>query len=82
MFSMDQGEVVDGKIQKVNEFGAFVLIGPLSTVAQVSDLRRTGKRRNVTGYCSVRSSSGRYIGESSHIRARIVSKSINHNDLK
>ena len=38
MFSMDQGEVVDGKIQKVNEFGAFVLIGPTEALLHKSQI--------------------------------------------
>ncbi|HJM67106.1 MAG TPA: DNA-directed RNA polymerase [Candidatus Thalassarchaeaceae archaeon] len=82
MFSMDQGEVVDGKIQKVNDFGAFVLIGPTEALLHKSQIFEEPVNVELGQGIAriIGSSSGRHIGESTHIRARIVSKSINHND--
>jgi DNA-directed RNA polymerase subunit E' len=82
MFSMDQSEVVDGKVQKVNDFGAFVLIGPVEALLHKSQIFEEPVNVELGQGIAriVGSQSGRNISDNSHIRARIVSKSINHND--
>ena len=45
LFCMDDYEVVEGVVSEVNEFGAFVRIGPMEALLQVPNYGRHRRRQ-------------------------------------
>ena len=82
VFTMDNNEVIDGAVSEVSEYGAFVRIGPMEALLHKSQILDEPVQVNLGGD-SARiegQQSGRSLVMGSSVRARIVSKSINHND--
>jgi len=75
LFCMDDYEVVEGAISEVNEFGAFVRIGPMEALLHKSQILDDQVEVNVgAGTISGRNDDKR-LGIGTAVRARIVSLS-------
>ena len=78
---MDDYEVVEGAISEVNEFGAFVRIGPMEALLHKSQILDDQVEVNVgAGTISGRNDDKR-LGIGTAVRARIVSLSPDTSDL-
>ncbi|GIS50279.1 MAG: hypothetical protein Ct9H90mP24_5710 [Methanobacteriota archaeon] len=79
---MDNNEVIDGAVSEVSEYGAFVRIGPMEALLHKSQILDEPVQVNLGGDAAriEGQQSGRSLVMGSSVRARIVSKSINHND--
>ena len=82
VFTMDNNEVIDGAVSEVSEYGAFVRIGPMEALLHKSQILDEPVQVNLGGDAAriEGQQSGRSLVMGSSVRARIVSKSINHND--
>jgi len=80
LFCMDDYEVVEGVVSEVNEFGAFVRIGPMEALLHKSQILDEPVQVNMGIRRIEGSQSGKHIEEGSYVRSRIVSKAINQND--
>ena len=80
LFCMDDYEVVEGAISEVNEFGAFVRIGPMEALLHKSQILDDQVEVNVgAGTISGRNDDKR-LGIGTAVRARIVSLSPDTSD--
>ena len=80
LFCMEDYEVVEGAVSEVNEFGAFVRIGPMEALLHKSQIMEDMVDANVgMGWIEGRQS-GRRIGVGNSVRARIVSLSPDTSD--
>ena len=80
LFCMEDYEVVEGAVSEVNEFGAFVRIGPMEALLNKSQIMEDMVDANVgMGWIEGRQS-GRRIGVGNSVRARIVSLSPDTSD--
>ena len=80
LFCMDDYEVVEGAISEVNEFGAFVRIGPMEALLHKSQILESQVEVNVgAGTISGRDDDKR-LGIGTAVRARIVSLSPDTSD--
>ena len=80
LFCMEDYEVVEGAVSEVNEFGAFVRIGPMEALLHKSQIMEDMVDANVgMGWIEGRQS-GRRIGVGHSVRARIVSLSPDTSD--
>jgi len=77
---MEDYEVVEGAISEVNEFGAFVRIGPMEALLHKSQIMEDHVDINVGMGVIEGRQSGRNIGVGSSVRARIVSLSPDTSD--
>ncbi len=80
LFCMEDYEVVEGAISEVNEFGAFVRIGPMEALLHKSQIMEDHVDINVGMGVIEGRQSGRNIGVGSSVRARIVSLSPDTSD--
>ena len=77
---MEDYEVVEGAVSEVNEFGAFVRIGPMEALLHKSQIMEDMVDANVgMGWIEGRQT-GRRIGVGNSVRARIVSLSPDTSD--
>lgn len=80
LFCMDDYEIVEGAVSEVNDFGAFVRIGPMEALLHKSQILEEMVESNVgMGWIEGRTS-GRRIGVGSSVRSRIVSLSPDTSD--
>ena len=80
LFCMEDYEVVEGAVSEVNEFGAFVRIGPMEALLHKSQIMEDMVDANVgMGWIEGRQS-GLRIGVGNSVRARIVSLSPDTSD--
>ena len=80
LFCMEDYEVVEGAVSEVNEFGAFVRIGPMEALLHKSQIMDDMVDANVgMGWIEGRQT-GRRIGIGNSVRARIVSISPDTSD--
>ena len=80
LFCMDDQEVVEGAVSEVNEFGAFVRIGPMEALLHKSQIMEDHVDIN-TGMGLVEGrQSGKRIGVGSSVRGRVVSLSPDTSD--
>ena len=80
LFCMDDYEVVEGAISEVNEFGAFVRVGPMEALLHKSQILESQVEVNVgAGIISGRDDDKR-LGIGTAVRARIVSLSPDTSD--
>ena len=80
LFCMDDYEVVEGAVSEINEFGAFVRIGPMEALLHKSQIMEDMADANVgMGWIEGRQT-GRRIGIGDSVRARIVSLSPDTSD--
>ena len=80
LFCMDDQEVVEGAVSEVNEFGAFVRIGPMEALLHKSQILDEQIDINVGLRRIEGRQSGKYLAEGTAVRARIVSMSLNPHD--
>ena len=80
LFCMEDYEVVEGAVSEVNEFGAFVRIGPMEALLHKSQIMEDHVDINVGMGVIEGRQSGRNIGVGSSVRARIVSLSPDTSD--
>jgi DNA-directed RNA polymerase subunit E' len=77
---MDDYEIVEGAVSEVNDFGAFVRIGPMEALLHKSQILEEMVESNVgMGWIEGRTS-GRRIGVGDSVRSRIVSLSPDTSD--
>ena len=80
LFCIEDYEVVEGAVSEVNDFGAFVRIGPMEALLHKSQIMEDMVDANVgMGWIEGRQS-GRRIGVGNSVRARIVSLSPDTSD--
>ena len=80
LFCMADYEIVEGAVSEVNDFGAFVRIGPMEALLHKSQILEEMVESNVgMGWIEGRTS-GRRIGVGSSVRSRIVSLSPDTSD--
>jgi DNA-directed RNA polymerase subunit E' len=75
VFCMEDYEVVDGAVSEINEFGAFIRIGPMEALLHKSQILEEQVDVNVGSGSIQGRGSGRQLKVGSHVRARIVSLS-------
>jgi DNA-directed RNA polymerase subunit E' len=75
VFCMEDYEVVDGAVTEINEFGAFVRIGPMEALLHQSQILEEQVDVNVGAGSIHGRGSGRSLKVGSQVRARIVSLS-------
>ena len=80
LFCMEDYEVVEGAVSEVNEFGAFVRIGPMEALLHKSQIMEDHVDINVGMGVVEGRQSGRSLGVGSSVRARIVSLSPDTSD--
>ena len=80
LFCMDDYEVVEGAVSEVNEFGAFVRIGPMEALLHKSQIMEDQVEANVGAGVIQGRQSNRSIGVGDSVRARIVSLSPDTSD--
>ena len=80
LFCMDDQEVVEGAVSEVNEFGAFVRIGPMEALLHKSQIMEDHVDINAGMGLLEGRQSGRKLGVGSSVRARIVSLSPDTSD--
>ncbi|MCH1539966.1 MAG: DNA-directed RNA polymerase [Candidatus Poseidonia sp.] len=73
LFCMDDQEIVEGAITEINDFGAFVRIGPMEALLHKSTIMDEPVDMNIGKSEIVGRSSNRKMGVGSSVRARIVS---------
>jgi DNA-directed RNA polymerase subunit E' len=77
---MDDQEVVEGAVSEVNEFGAFVRIGPMEALLHKSQIMDEPVDINIGANKIIGRQSGRELAIGSFVRARIVSLSPDTSD--
>jgi DNA-directed RNA polymerase subunit E' len=80
LFCMDDYEVVEGAVSEVNEFGAFVRIGPMEALLHKSQIMEDQVESNVGAGTITGRQSNRSISVGDSVRARIVSLSPDTSD--
>ena len=80
LFCMDDQEVVEGAVSEVNEFGAFVRIGPMEALLHKSQIMDEPVDINVGANKITGRQTGRELSIGSFVRARIVSLSPDTSD--
>ena len=80
LFCMDDQEVVEGAVSEVNEFGAFVRIGPMEALLHKSQIMDEPVDINIGANKITGRQSGRELSIGSFVRARIVSLSPDTSD--
>lgn len=80
LFTMENNEIVDGAVSEVHEFGAFVRIGPMEALLHKSQILDEQIDINIGLRRIEGRQSGKFLGEGSPVRARIVSLSLNPHD--
>ena len=80
LYCMDDYEVVEGAVSEVNEFGAFVRIGPMEALLHKSQILDEPINVNPAESRIEGAKSGKLIEVGTNVRSRIVSKAINQND--
>lgn len=73
-------EIVEGAVVEIVEFGAFVEIGPLDGLLHISQITDEFISYDEKGAKLVTKETGRTLGETDHLRARIVAISLNERD--
>jgi DNA-directed RNA polymerase subunit E' len=77
---MDDYEVVEGAVSEINEFGAFVRIGPMEALLHKSQIMEDTVEANIGKGMIEGRKTGKQIGVGSFVRARIVSLSPDTSD--
>ena len=80
LFCMDDQEVVEGAVSEVNEFGAFVRIGPMEALLHKSQIMDEPVDINIGANKITGRQTGRELSIGSFVRARIVSLSPDTSD--
>jgi DNA-directed RNA polymerase subunit E' len=80
LFCMEDYEVVEGAVSEVNDFGAFVRIGPMEALLHKSQIMEDHVDINAGMGVVEGRQSGRRLGVGSSVRARIVSLSPDTSD--
>ena len=80
LFCMEDYEVVEGAVSEVNEFGAFVRIGPMEALLHKSQIMEDHVDINAGMGVVEGRQSGKRLGVGSSVRARIVSLSPDTSD--
>ena len=80
LFCMDDYEVVEGAVSEINEFGAFVRIGPMEALLHKSQIMEDTVDANIGKGMIEGRTSGKQIGVGSFVRARFVSLSPDTSD--
>ena len=75
VFCMEDYEVVEGAVSEINEFGAFIRIGPMEALLHKSQIMEDMVDVNVGAGIIEGRSGGKRLAVGSHVRARIVSLS-------
>jgi DNA-directed RNA polymerase subunit E' len=73
-------EIVEGAVVEIVEFGAFVEIGPLDGLLHISQITDEFISYDEKGAKLVTKETGRTLGETDRLRARIVAISLNERD--
>lgn len=76
-FKPDVGELVEGTVCEVVEFGAFVRFGPLDGLLHMSQIMNDYLNVDLTNEKLLGKESGRTIGMGDKVRARLVTVSLN-----
>lgn len=76
-FKPDVGELVEGTVCEVVEFGAFVRFGPLDGLLHMSQIMNDYLNVDLTNEKLIGKESGRTLGMSDKVRARLVTVSLN-----
>ena len=72
--------MVEGAVSEVNEFGAFVRIGPLEALLHVSQIMEDRVHVNIGAQRIEGQTTGMSLGETTTVRARIVQAALNNAD--
>jgi len=80
LFCMDDQEVVEGAVSEVNEFGAFVRIGPMEALLHKSQIMDEPVDINIGRNSIMGRQTGKSLEVGSFVRARIVSLSPDTSD--
>ncbi|MDP6869821.1 MAG: DNA-directed RNA polymerase [Candidatus Poseidoniaceae archaeon] len=80
LFCMEDYEVVEGAVSEVNDFGAFVRIGPMEALLHKSQIMEDHVDINAGMGVVEGRQTGRKLGVGSSVRARIVSLSPDTSD--
>ena len=80
LFCMDDYEVVEGAVSEINEFGAFVRIGPMEALLHKSQIMDEPVDINIGANKITGRQTGRELSIGSFVRARIVSLSPDTSD--
>ena len=80
LFEVGDAEVVEGAVSEVNEFGAFVRIGPLEALLHVSQIMEDRVHVNIGAQRIEGQTTGMSLGETTTVRARIVQAALNNAD--
>ena len=78
----EQQEVVEGHVNEIAEFGAFVNIGPMDGLVHVSQVTDDFINYDSKGRTLVASESNKILSEGDTVRARIVSLSLKSKTIK
>ena len=76
-FKPDVGELVEGTVCEVVEFGAFVRFGPLDGLLHMSQIMNDYLNVDLTNEKLLGKESGRTLGMADKVRARLVTVSLN-----
>ncbi|MCA1812960.1 MAG: DNA-directed RNA polymerase [Halobacteriales archaeon] len=76
-FKPDVGEIVEGQVCEVVEFGAFVRFGPLDGLLHMSQIMNDYLNVDLTNEKLLGKESGRTLGMGDKVRARLVTVSLN-----
>lgn len=80
VFRPKMQEIVEGAVVEIVEFGAFVEIGPLDGLLHISQITDEFISYDEKGAKLVTKETGRTLGETDRLRARIVAISLNERD--
>ncbi len=80
VFRPKMQEIVEGSVVEIVEFGAFVEIGPLDGLLHISQITDEFISYDEKGAKLVTKETGRTLGETDRLRARIVAISLNERD--
>lgn len=76
-FKPESGEIVDGIVAEVVEFGAFVHIGPLDALVHMSQVMNDFMTADIQNERLTGKETGRFLDIMDNVRARVVTASLN-----
>ncbi len=82
VFKPVDNEVIEGVVQEITSFGAFVRFGPLDGLLHISQIMDDRVDADVANGKLIGKETGRTLSVGDHVRARIVSIELNEKNLE
>lgn len=82
VFKPKDGEIIEGKVIQILEFGAFVRFGPIDGLIHISQVMDDRVDYDLENQRLVGKDSGRFLAKDDIVRARIVSLNFNETNIK